>query len=363
MEITEKKNVIGMWTALKGICVALVILAHSVHASGGIFGVEVYPIPFRILAKASAYILFTFFILNGYLFRPGKTNRKIWGQFVGYLKIYLITLLGLAVTQIVHNVLTSAPWEEGVALLFAGGLYGASRRTWLFGHQLTAPYAMWFFITLMLANLILNLIMKLKSERLRKGILFGIPVVLFLLNAIFGQGMVEFLWKLPFYPSATLLTVTLLYIGHCLKKGNLFFRPISLKWKLGILILAIAAFILGQIDMDLGRYRLLLLDYIGAVCGALAFIYVYLLLAKPEWRLLDPFVWIGRRSLWIIPLHCVEGVLFAWEGMSSLKGLGFYLSTAVIFLLRSIIIVVACLLLEKAFALANRKRFKRFEGR
>lgn len=361
MEITGKKNVIGMWTALKGICVALVILAHSVHATGSIFGVDVYPIPFRVLTKAGASILFTFFILNGYLFKPGKTNRKIWEQFAGYLKIYLITLLGMAATQIVHNVMISAPWGEGVALLFAGGLYGAGRSTWLFGVQLTAPYALWFFMTLMLGNLILNLIMRLKNERLRKGILFGIPVVLFLLNGIFGQGMVEFLWKLPFYPSATLLTVTLLYIGYCLKKENVFFRPIGLKWKLGFLILGLTAFIFGQIDMEMGQYRLLLLDYIGAICGVLAFIYAYLLFVKPEWRLLDPFVWIGRRSLWIIPLHCIEGLLFAWEGMSGLKSLGFYLSTAVIFLLRSVALIAACMLMEKASALVKRSRIKKIE--
>lgn len=354
MKITGKKNVLGMWTAMKGLLVILVVLVHSAQATGDLLGTQVYPIPFRALAKAGAVVLFTFFMINGYLYKSGKTNKKIREQFLSYLKIYGITMAVLIVTEIFRDILLSRPWKEAVILLAAGGIYGAGRSTYLFGYKLTPPYAMWFFVTLMYANLLLNLFMKLKNEKIKKAAILGIPVIYFALNAVFGHSMVEFLWKLPFFPSATLLTVPLLYIGYLLKRSNILFEEIPVKGKLLVLALALISFFFGQIDMEMGEYRLQLLDYVGAICGSLVFLYLYLLIVNPEWRILDPLMWIGRRSLWLIPLHCIEGILFSWEEMYSLGNLGFYLSTAVIFVLRWAVLVVFCIVLEKAISYAKR---------
>ena len=344
-----------MWTAMKGLLVILVVLVHSAQATGDLLGTQVYPIPFRALVKAGAAVLFTFFILNGYLYKPGKTNKKIREQFLSYLKIYGITMAGLIGIEILRDVILSRPWKEAVILLAAGGVYGAGRSTYLFGYKLTPPYAMWFFVTLMYANLLLNFLMKLKNEKIKRAIIFGIPIVFFALYAVFGHSMVELLWKLPFFPSATLLTVTLLYIGYLLKRKNILFSEIPIGWKLVVPALSLISLFFGQIDMEMGEYRLQLLDFAGAICSSLVFLYLYLLIVNPEWRILDPLMWIGRRSLWLIPLHCIEGLLFSWEEIYALGNLGFYLSTAVIFVLRWVALILMCTALEKAISYAKQR--------
>ena len=74
--------------------------------------------------------------------------------------------------------------------------------------------------------------------------------------------------------------------------------------------MALFTYLFGQLDSLNNEYRLGILECIGGICGSFVFIYIYLQLVNPEWKLIEWLMWIGRRSLWIIPVHCVEEGLF-----------------------------------------------------
>ena len=355
------KNVIGMWSALKGLMVLVVILTHSIAEGATLcaYG-DVYPIPFRVLTKGRGIVLFTFFMINGYLMRPVKSKGEIKRHYFNYLKIYFFTLLTMAVACIIHNLFIGEKWNVQVWQLLIGGLFGATNKNYLSGYQIPFPSALWFFVVLMNASLLLDLIGKLDSGKAQKAIIYGIPFLFFLWYFFSGHLGKNVFVNIPFYPVQTSIAIVLLYVGYEMKKSNILFVKINWYWKAGIALLALFTYLFGQLDSLNNEYRLGILECIGGICGSFVFIYIYLQLVNPEWKLIEWLMWIGRRSLWIIPVHCVEEALFRWDECSQFMRLGIYGSTSLIFFIRLFFIIVVCCLMEMLQKKIKKKKFNKY---
>lgn len=363
MKETINKNVIGMWAALKGLLVIAVVFRHSIDDAANILGTMEYPLPFRVIAKGGGVILFTFFMINGYLFKVKKKKGGIRKEYQEYLKIYFITIFAMLLGLVIHNCLRSLyPWRRVFPLL-AGALYGATNMCRVFGRRLQFPYAMWFFAVLMNAWLALQLIMKIKKKSIQRLVIFGIPALFFLFCHVTGMVHGFPFAKYPFYLVQTSVTVMLLYLGYWLKKENIFFK--KLPWYMWTIIVLTsgAVFILGKVDMLNNGYRLGAADFIGNSFCAFLVMYLYIRYVNPDYKIVERLMWLGRRSLWIIPIHCVEWTLFGWHEYGRLEGLGMYGATFVIFITRSCIIIAACMALEKMKAYYSRKNSEGFERR
>ena len=340
----KPKNTIGMWSALKGLLVVIIVLVHSVNDAGEICNRFVYPIPFRLLVKAGGILLFTLFMISGYLFKPVE-NSGIKKQYRSYIKIYLITIFLMVISAAINDGITGREKLYSWRILI-GGLYGATDRLWLFGTKIHPPYAMWYFAVFMNSWLILELFMKIKNLKIRHTVIFGLPLLFFVIRIAAGRRGSYIFDRQPFYIVPTVIAAMLLYIGYLLKKEELLFRKI--KWYRWCVILLIAAgvFIFGRIDMKNNEYRLNVLDCIGSILGAFVVMYCYIRIVNPDNRLLEPFMWIGRRSLLIIPIHSVEWALFLWLEWDGLRGLGIYMASLLIFFIRSCLIFLACIAIE-----------------
>ena len=337
------KNVIGMWSALKGLLVIAVILGHSVYEAEQICNIPVYPIPFRVLTKAGGIILFTFFVISGYLFNPKK--KGIGKQYGKYVLIYVVAALFMTVAAVINDWITGRT-NPNAGSLFLGCLYGASERMSLFGWEIQPPYALWFFAVFMNSWLILEMLTKIKKEAVRRGIIFGCPVLFFLFCIGVGRPGGLILERLPFYIVPTIIAVMLLYIGYYIKKENILFQKIKWYWWCIIIFTALGSYFFGKIDMMRNGYQLNILDCVGGICGVFVVLYWYIRLINPDNRLLDPLMWIGRRTLLIIPIHCIEWALFMWADWRKLRPLGMYGSAFLIFFLRMGIIVLSCIVIE-----------------
>lgn len=289
--------------------------------------------------------MFTFFVISGYLFKPVKKKGEIRRQYLRYLLIYIVTAFIMVGAAAVHDMISGNP-ESFAKSLLIGSFYGASDMLFLFGYKIHPPYALWFFAVFMNSWLILELLMKIKKETIRHGIIFGCPVLFFLLCICVGRPGGLIFTQLPFYPFATIMAIMLLYIGYLMKKENILFKKIRWYWWSIILPVAVGTYFLGKIDMMNSGYRLNILDCIGGICGAFIVMYWYIRIISPDNRLLTPLMWIGRRSLIIIPIHCVEWALFMWMDWRGLGRFGIYGSAFLIFFLRGSLIVLTCLIIE-----------------
>ena len=338
------KNVIGMWAALKGLMVIAVVLGHSINDAGQICNMFVYPIPFRVVSKASSFVLFTFFIISGHLFKPKK--RGIGRQYCKYWLIYIVTALFMTFAAVLNDFITGTT-EPNAPSLLLGCLYGASDRLSLFGHEIQPPYALWFFAVFMNSWIMLELFMRIKRESVRALIIFGVPLLFFAVCICIRRPGGFILVDWPFYLIQTCIATMLLYIGYLITKNELLFKNIKWYWIAIIMLVALGTFVLGKVDMMRNGYRLNALDCFGCICGAFFVMYWYIRVITPDNRLLEPLMWIGRRSLLIIPIHCVEGVLFGWMNWDGLSRLGMYGSAFLVFFLQGIVIIIACIMIER----------------
>lgn len=357
--IREKgMNSIGMWSALKGLLVLQVVLVHTIYDSVTACG-QSFPILFRILLKSNGIVLLTFFMINGFLFKENKKNKKIKQQYIDYLKIYGAAVLAMAAAKFLNNFFYQRPLVEGVAFIFAGGIYGATNHTVLFGYKLPLPMAMWFFMALMNANLLLEAALKMKNRKIQNGFLWGIPAVFFAASLILGERARLFSCQLPFYPVQTAVGACTLYLGLQTRKRNLLIN-LTKKQLAGLLFVALFTYIVGQVDIGVNQYRLNVLNLIGVWSGVILVLYAYVHLVDPEWKLVQVLMWLGRRSLWIIPLHSIEMVLVDWYDMQWLTPLGVYGATVFIYVMRLILILLACVAIEKIqfqIRLAKNKKY------
>lgn len=345
MEQKINKNVIGMWDALKGGLVLVVILGHTFATAAEICQVSEWPILFRLISKSQGVVIFTFFIISGYLFKPKKNG--IGKQYFSYLRIYLIASVGIVFAQIIHNYFSGTAWNEQLGRLILGLFYGATSHSVLNGVRLISPVAMWFFLVFMNGSLILQWIMRLKKEKIRNMVIFGGVIIFFLWYGLTGQWGEYPFTDAPLFPIQTGVAVVLMYIGYLLKENKVLFRPFKLCFYLTAALFSLAIFYYGDIDMVNNQYRLGILDWAGGICGAVTLIAAYIRICNPDWKIIEWLMWLGRRSMWIIPVHSVETMLIRWDERQSLAAAGVWPAAIIIFILRCTIIVFICKSIEK----------------
>ena len=344
LKFQVKKNVIGMWDALRGLLVLIVILEHTIESSVELCQVQEWPIIFRVISKSNGVVLFTFFMISGYLFRPKK--RGIGKQWLSFAKIYVYTIVAMTAARIIHNCVVLDSWNTQLPEVIIGAVFGATSMTEWGEIKPLFPVAMWFFMVLMNGTILLHFIMKMRNEKLRGIIALSGIFLFFGWYTFTGQNGKSVLMNMPFYVAQTGIVVGLLYIGFLMKKSGYFFE--KKPWYVWCFIITTAAgtFVAGQVRMMNNEYRLGILDWVGAVCGAILIMTVYIRWVNPEWKVVEGLMWIGRHSLWIIPLHCVETTLIRWDRFWVLEKTGVYVSCILIFAIRCLMIVAVCKILE-----------------
>lgn len=343
-----------MWDALRGLLVLIVILEHTIESSAELCQLQEWPIFFRVISKSNGVVLFAFLMISGYLFRPKKSG--IGKQWLSFARIYGYTVVAMTVARIIHNCIILDPWNTQLPELIIGALFGATSSTEWGSLKPLFPVAMWFFMVLMNGTILLHFVMKVCNEKLRGAIALSGVFLFFGWYTFTGQNGKSVLMNVPFYMVQTGIAAGLLYIGFRMKKRGWFFE--KERWYIWCLIAITAAgtFAAGQVRMMNNEYRLGFLDWTGAACGAVLIMAVYIRLVNPEWKIAEGLMWVGRHSLWIIPLHCVETTLIRWDRFWVLEKTGAYVSCIVIFVARCSMVIVGCKILEIIY---KRKSFKR----
>ena len=93
-----------------------------------------------------------------------------------------------------------------------------------------------------------------------------------------------------------------------------------------------------------------------------ALIYVTLLINARQWKWTEGIMQIGRHSLWVLCLHSIEMSVFPWSVLWRFVDPGSVDGILAHFVLRSIGILVGCLVLRKGQSLLRKRKKQKKNG-
>ena len=342
---------INSFDAIKGLGMLCIVMYHMAFH----YPFEELALPLqyflRLLALASGAMPL-FFMVSGYGFRPKPVKKFLLNSFQGLLKPYFIVV---AVFSVLYPVLFRLWWGE-----WAYGFYETKRfliafllgipkpGKELFGLSLHHCSAMWFFLTSFIASNLLNLIVKIKPEKLQ------LPAVLLLSLA----GYVMLLRDFNFYCMGQgFAAVGYFYLGMLMKKYDLIRRGIGSAVTYTVLVPASLLFVVfGGMDLCQGYFRNGFIDLAGAAFVSALLMYFGVWLNQRENKIVSALSVIGSYTYWIICIHVVENDCMQWFAYSaavSRTNLAFLGELAG----KALIITAACVLLNKLAQLKYRRRF------
>ena len=167
---------------------------------------------------------------------------------------------------------------------------------------------MWYLLSLMIAWILLDVILNIFPEPYIPWAVLG--------TMLLGWGIC-ITWEVPFCIGQGMVTVPALYVGYLAKQHKIFDRPLSWKFKLGMIAsaLAVAGLVLATQSTDcvsmaewtFGPVSILL----DAATGFL-FIRLFMRLNRFTGPIAQGLQAIGRNSLNIFCIHTVELIAIPW---------------------------------------------------
>ena len=318
-----KKDFIGMFDVLKGHIMFLIVISHVILEISGTLGEN----STSLLSHAVEFCRYNivpmcvFFLLIGYGFRPEARLKKHFSEMAErYLLPYGITSVFIVAISVVCGIIRGNFGIGTVTSSILGCLWGNVDTFRLF-HSVwvNGINTIWFITAMFVSECLYNLSFKIKKERLRQAVIFGISVLACFIpnnDLLYKNYGFRLMWSLK----AALVVLGVLEVGHVLKQTKFLYNKAKLRIIIPAGVLTAAATIImhyvSDANLARGRLKFGAIDMLVATAAAVLIIYLYVRLKLPLLKITIPAEFVGRYSFWVMCIHGVEMVvhdIFSYE--------------------------------------------------
>ena len=282
---------IEYWDMAKGIAIMAMILGHI-------------QIPGYLRTIIFSFHMPLFMIVNGYFIKNYNVKRTLMRSMRTLLVPYaIVCLLSAGIYTYIgsEGIGASAMFLQKIKAMI-GGMSKISTRFLTFD----SVWVVWFVCCLFLARNIYVILMKL-LERYRRICPWVILSLAFL-----GYLMGKYYAFMPWSLDVALVALIFIGVGNWMRKVELWEK--SYCYTLVIPAVIWIYFLRMGISIELATrsYPLGIFSIIEAIAGSMVIISIAKLLNKSK-VITVIFSWIGRNSMIILGIHCLELMYFNWE--------------------------------------------------
>jgi fucose 4-O-acetylase-like acetyltransferase len=313
---------------VRGIAIILVILGHL-------------GVPYLLNTLLFGFVLPLYFMLSGYLYRPGKWQNTTVAAFtIQKARAYLLPYLVLSIVNFIYNLLLESrqmPLSELadsskshlIWLLLSNDVYGSSPNC----------EAIWFLPCFFLTSIGFYLV----HPRFK-------PVIFFPLLALLQWILVLTNIHLPWHINLLPCNLIFMEAGYMIANRGLLKKPFF--YPCAALIIGIAGCLCNPQKLDLNHMSFG--NPAAALCGAFGMSYAVLYFCTHVFRKCAVLELYGRNALFIMGTHMIfASILLMMENrIPFLQSMGYQWWLNAILLL--ICFVPACLILEKIHGCRSR---------
>lgn len=313
--IDEKKYKIRLdsFNLIKGLLIIGIILAHKYLTYNVGFVNQFFKSPWGTALLSCG--MPAFFIIAGVTFRETTVKKCLKKTFGELIKPYLCVMVVFAALFPVMHYLMFKWWPGALAestRYFLAFLLGVPMSGKVFlGYELYSNTPVWFFLALFVGLNLLNLILKIKNDKVR----FAVVVLCTVCGYFLGVYKIDY-----FCISQGLIALGYCYLGFLIKKYKLYANT-RVHWgSLLLLIPVVFQAIYGEFDMSKSIYKLGYAECILVGCSGLLVVSLGFLCGRKEWKVLDPIKNVGVYTYWILCIHSVESWCIPWYKWSEFMG-------------------------------------------
>lgn len=344
----RKKRIItiGTFDFIKGIGIMGVVMGH-VNSNYMITS----PILLFILGIFGRGLMPMFFMISGFGNKINDISRTLIKSTKQLLIPYIYTAAAVGICFPIIHYLAFRWWPgtiREILRVFLAFVLGCPQSGKEFmGVTLYECTPMWYVLALFWATNLANLI----SSKAEKWGRFFLTAACVILGYFMIKKNVFWYWCIP----QGLMAVGYFKLGRWIKEKKWIEKKIPV-YEMTILVLtALAELFWGNMSLPHGVFAWGLSDYIGAGCIGLLLLRFGVWTSRFAGRISERVRCIGRYSYWIMCLHaidtnCIPWYLFAQKFESS-PNLGFFLE----FFLRSLLLGICCIILDKIFRYRRKK--------
>lgn len=339
----KKLNGIVSFDLIKGIMMIAIIFMHSFndHIKYWEIDYAANPIAYILAPLKMGIYAFVpmFFMLSGYGFVPTANKKRIKKKIFYILKAYVIVAVIICALSVLKKIICSESIIEAVkfrVVPFVLGICPGDRE--FAGFYIDSIGPVWFLLSLMLAWLILNFIMNIKTEWIKP----------FLMVACVAFGMeLGRRFLIPFCITQSLVATGYMYAGWYLKNNEVLERPQG-KLNMAILILIfIIIVIFGNVDVSQNVWELGAIDVIGTFIGGFLVLKASVYIEDVRLKVVKPIRIVGRYSFFVLCVHTVEYTLIPWQDIIHKVTYNRILGVIMEFILRGIVVFTGCFLVNR----------------
>lgn len=335
LKLDEKKFKIRLDTfnLLKGALIIFVVLAHKAENYHSSELMQILESPVFKVVRNSA--MPAFFIIAGMSFKATTVKKCLSKTFKDLMIPYLYVMAAFAVCFPLIHYAAFHYWEGALhesTSYFPGFLLGMSESGGqLFGYTLYECSAVWFLIALFIALNIMNLVLKVKNQWIRHGLI----ILIFLFGNLLEKHHVNF-----YSLSRAVTDVGFCYVGYLVKEHKAYTRRC-----MPILFAAMA--ILTIYSANPGEGSTAVKINALSACSGLLFVFLGIILGRVQWKILAPIKSAGVLSYWILCVHAVELRCVPWYMWSQHMGEKQLLAYGADLAAAGLVIGICCFILKK----------------
>lgn len=322
------KQRINYFDVARGIAILCIIAGHSGNSA--------------VVRLTFTFHVPVFFLISGYFFKAGKmkgTTGKLLKPYV--FTSVLITILQAGKQLVKGIILWKEPNIDGILFQLKkgilAGLYGSGSRQDFLSLRLPVVGAIWFFLALIWAELLLNMLLKPGKNVWVVGI--GTAALW-----LVGFFTAKLTW-LPLSIQAGMCGLVFLVTGYAVREKNLksYFNKPMIAVASGIIWAGAIA--MSFLNLNMSMVKCQFPNPIMNILGAIAATYLLLILGqKIERTKLGKFLaWCGRNSMIILSMHLIEMEVIPWRDAARYLGVN----------VSSVPVLIGILLLKLLFILSG----------
>ena len=282
---------IEYWDMAKGIAIMAMILGHI-------------QIPGYLRIIIFSFHMPLFMIVNGYFIKNYNVKRTLMRSMRTLLVPYaIVCLLSAGIYTYIgsEGIGASAMFLQKIKAMI-GGMSKISTRFLTFD----SVWVVWFVCCLFLARNIYVMLMKL-LERYRRICPWVILSLAFL-----GYLMGKYYAFMPWSLDVALVALIFIGVGNWMRKVELWEKSYCYTLVIPAVIWIYFLRMGISIELAIRSYPLGIFSIIEAIAGSMVIISIAKLLNKSK-VITVIFSWIGRNSMIILGIHCLELMYFNWE--------------------------------------------------
>ena len=352
-----KRDFIGMFDGMKGILMLVIVLIHHVTFASAVEGGAVVD-GLMYFFRYSVEIIALFFICAGYSAVPAKNFREYAEKQAKTLLIpYFLVMIACVLLVTVLFLCQGKFRIQEISTRVLAFLYGSMHPFELFGQIWVAPVvAMWFLPTLFWGNILQQLFLRITNRKLAQVCVWT------LVAAAVAVPPAEEL-PIPWFLVQGCTALGFLEIGRLLKQYKLLFKKPNPWALIAVTLLWVWLHWRSEANVGANIWKFWMLDYAGGAAFAAAVLQLYLASGLAAARIMEPFAYIGRHSLYFLCVHGTELLVFPWlaELRPDLLSLPLPMGAVIclLFLARVAVAVLGCMVLVRVRNYLRRKRLSK----